>query len=207
MQLLPGSKRQKCLHITSEIENEVVTSTTIHPLIPFKREEEQMAQIMKLNLVDVANNEGEEDTDDIAVAGKGDDDDKEKSIRHQALEKLQKAYAELTQLVALTENVHTQEHLVLLTKTMKAGLGLKQKQQDSTVLQRMCIVQQTFVRAQKPLQSEHQRMASLVHHRQAFASSLQCLGRVWRLRIQTAKTSLVGKKSKHARSAIGVDCR
>ncbi len=211
MEVLASSKRQKCLHMTSEQENEVVTSTTFHPMIPFVREEEEMAQIMKLNLVKEAATEGKTSEDDglvvaTATSSPDDNDDKrEKTLRQQALEKLQKASVELTQLVALTENVNTQEHLVLLTRTM--GDKKTMKGDNSTKLQRMCLVQRYYMDAQGPLQREYERMSTLIKRRQAFANSLICLGRVWRLKVHHSKGgSLIGKKSKSVSSSIGIDC-
>lgn len=203
-----SSKRQKCLHITSEQENEMVTSTTVHPLIPFQREEEEMAQIMKLNLVKEAAVEGQEENggESMRKEGEGEDGDvAEKSVRHQSIEKLQKAQAELTQLVALTENVNTQAHLVLLTRTTGEAKALKGD--NSTPLQRMCFVQKYFVDAEGPIQRERERMADLVKQRRAFTESLEHLRKVWRLKIHYSKGgSLVGRKSKHVSSSIGIDC-
>ena len=130
MEILFSSKHQKCLHITSEQENEVVVSTTLHPFIPFVREEEEMAEIMKLNLVKEAENDAQtndKDGDYITQtsANPDDDDATRKSVRHQSLEKLQKASTELSQLIALTENVNTQEHFVLLTRIMRERKTIK----------------------------------------------------------------------------------
>ena len=193
------AKRQKTLHITSEIENEVVVSTKRHPVIAFEQAEEEMAQIMALKLVNDADVVGDE-----SAASAVDDSMglKEKTSRSEALEQLQKAYGELTQLMALTENVNSQEHLVLLTKTV---LG-NSKNDDSTVMQRMALTQQRVMSVQEPLKREYQRLTELVKQRQAFSSSLDRLGRVWRLLIRSPKISLVGRKSKKAISAIGIDC-
>lgn len=196
---ITDAKRQKTLHITSEQENDVVLSTKRHPVIPFEQAEEEMAEIMQLSLVKDAEIVGDESAANAVDDGMG---LKEKTTRSEALEQLQKAYGELSQLMTLTENVNSQENLVLLTKTL---FGEKEGD-DSTVMQRMALTQQRMMSVQEPLNHEHRRLTELVKQRQAFSKSLERLGRVWRLLIRSPKLSIVGRKSKKAISAIGIDC-
>ena len=142
------NKRQKTLHITSEQENDVVLSTKRHPVIPFEQAEEEMAKIMQLNLIKDSEVVGDGSTTNALNDEMG---SKEKTVRAEVIEKLQKAYGELTQLKILTENVNSQENLVLLTRTL---LG-ESKNDDSTVIQRMALTQHRFLSAQETLKQEH----------------------------------------------------
>ena len=190
---------KKTLHITSEQENDVVLSTKRHPVIPFEQAEEEMAKIMQLNLIKDSEVVGDGSTTNALNDEMG---SKEKTVRAEVIEKLQKAYGELTQLKILTENVNSQENLVLLTRTL---LG-ESKNDDSTVIQRMALTQHRFLSAQETLKQEHRRLTVLVKQRQAFYLSLERLSLVWRLLICSPKASLIGKKVKKAVSAVGIDC-
>jgi hypothetical protein len=212
-------KKQKCLHLTTVSDAELLGSAdtasilpTIHPCIPFSQKLMEEARIMQLDLVIEAfkgsdAKKGLDNTmDDSLVVQDADIDieslkklqqEDEKKI---VFETMQKSYTELALLLDLTTSLNNDQYMTLVTTTRET---MKPIGVELPTMQRLSILKYRYTTLSEQLKNTCCVMDNIIKQRRTFLNNLLILNKEWKLE---AVVSSVAKRALHCKSQIGIDC-
>ena len=224
MDIITSFKKQKVLHLTTVTDSEllgiggVASRPTPHPIVPFRQDQEEGACIMQLDLMKtayMASNESETEsqeqetimdvsssnaTSTLETSEKREEQELT-SRKRRVFELMQKSYTELSQLLTLTQSLHNEKYMTLLTCTRSGGL--QPVGSDLPAMQRVAIVKSNLHSLIKPLQVSADAILQLSKQRQTFTNQLLLLKRKWKL------STALGYRGRHSltgRDVLTIDC-
>ncbi len=220
MEVIASHKRQKCLHMTTFSDSELLAAgstssrvlPTAHPVIPFRRDQEEGACIMQLDLVvsayktstepDYPRNDGELN-EEVIQDRDFQEDTKEKDqtlIKKKTFEYMQKSYTELSQLLALAQSLHGETYMTLATCTRPGGLQAVGT--SVPTMQHVTIIKKNLTSFLPTLRETAKTVNFLSQQRQSFVKHLQLLMKHWKVVVPGGKR---GRRALTGRDVLALD--
>ena len=221
MNVIAGSKRQRCLHLTTVSDNDLLTTESrpiMHPVVPFAKRQEEGAYIMQLDLVVEAHKQARlvrgSHEEGLVVESTNDGAElllnkelKQKGgenpllvAKKEAFALLQKSYTEISQLLALTHALHDEKEMTLLTSTRPSlqTVGL-----DLPAMQRVDLTKQNYRALVPSLRESSSTVLRLSKQRQYSSQQMLLLKRRWKLDVSGGRR---GRRLLTGRDMLSIDC-